>query len=190
MLPPSRRTRKSSRRANCFGYTHRMSKQTEIIVTDKRLAFRGGEGSTGLAIQDAQKQAEAVLDTKSNAIKDDSVFVPLGDRVAVKVIEEAEYSTHGIIIPKSGATPPAFGVVVGVGQGRYNLVGQLIPVRVSVGAVVMFGKYSGSSLPLFGTASGDLRSMREEEIMGVVMSKEQAAKLLAEADPEIVGVGK
>ena len=165
-------------------------KSTDIIVTDKRLAFRGGEGSTGLAIQDAQKHAEAVLDTKSNAIKDDSVFVPLGDRVAVKVIEEAEYSTHGIIIPKSGATPPAFGVVVGVGQGRYNLVGQLIPLRVSVGAVVMFGKYAGSSLPLFGTDSGDLRSLREEEIMGVVMTKEQAAKLLAEADPEIVGVGK
>jgi chaperonin GroES len=161
----------------------------EIIVTDKRLQFRG-EGSTGMAIRDAEKKAEAVLDTGSNTLKDDSVFMPLGDRVAVKVIPEAEYSTHGIVLPQIGQTPPAFGVVIGVGQGRYNLVGQLIPCRVQVGAVVMFGKYAGSPLPLFGTASGELRGMREEELMGVIMTKEQAARLMENADPEIVGVGK
>jgi chaperonin GroES len=161
----------------------------EIIVTDRRLKF-AGEGSTGLAIQDAEKKAEAVLDTRSNALKEDSVFMPLGDRVAVKRIPDAELSTHGILLPNIGSTPPAFGVVIGVVQGRYNLVGQLIPLRVQVGAVVMFGKYAGSPLPLFGTDSGDLLSLREEELMGVIMSKEQAARMMADADPEIVGVAK
>ena len=159
----------------------------EIIVTDKRLKF-AGEGSSGSAIQKADEQAEAVLDTRSNSLRETSVFMPLGDRVAVKRIPDAELSTHGIILPDSGKTPPAFGVVIGVGQGRYNLVGQLIPIRVSVGAVVMFGKYAGSPLPLFGTASGELLSLREEELMGVVMTAEQAAHIEEQGEPEIVGV--
>jgi chaperonin GroES len=169
-----------------------MSKNGEIIVTDKRLRFRG-EGSTGLALKDAEKQAELVLDPKTNALKDDAVFVPLGDRVSVKRIPEAELSANGIVIPNTGKTPPSFGVVVGVGQGRYNLVGQLIPIRVQLGAVVMFGKYAGSDLPVFGIANKHaepLLSLREEEIMGVIMSKEDYERVRAEADPQIAGVAK
>ncbi len=170
-----------------------MPKSTDIIVTDKRLKF-AGEGSTGLQIKDAAAQAEAVLDTRSNALKDDCVFVPLGDRVTAKRIPEAELSTHGLYLPDTGKTPPAFGVVVGVGQGRYNLLGQLIPIRVSPGAVIMFGKFAGTDLPLFGVGGKETRdivSLREEEIMGVVMSKEDYARLqAAQPDPEIAGVAK
>lgn len=168
------------------------TKATDLIVTDRRLKF-AGEGSTGLAIKDAQSKADAVLDTRANALKDDSVFLPLGDRVTIKRIADAELSSHGLYLPDTGKTPPAFGVVVGVGQGRYNLVGQLIPIRVQKGAVVMFGKYAGSDIPLFGVGGKETRdivSLREEEIMGVVMSKEDAARVMAESDPEIVGVAK
>jgi chaperonin GroES len=168
-----------------------MPKPTDIIVTDKRLMFRG-EGSTGLEIKDAQKQAETVLDTQRNALKDDSVFVPMGDRVTVKRIAEAELSSHGLFLPGTGKTPPAFGVVVGVGQGRYNLVGQLIPIRVETGAIVMFGKYAGTDVPVFGvgTRNEELLILREEEIFGVVMSKDDYARIRANADPEITGVAK
>jgi chaperonin GroES len=164
--------------------------KAELIVTDKRLQFVG-EGSSGLAIKDAAAKAEAVLDTRANALKDDSVFVPMGDRVTVKRIADAELSAHGLYLPDTGKTPPAFGVVVGVGQGRYNLVGQLVPIRVGVGAVVMFGKYAGSDIPLFGVGGKETRdivSLREEEIMGVVMAKADYEKLREQADPEIVGV--
>jgi chaperonin GroES len=170
-----------------------MPKPTDIVVTDKRLKFAGSEGSSGLAIKDAGRKAEAVLDTRSNALKDDSVFIPMGDRVTVKRIPEAELASCGLYLPDTGKTPPAFGVVVGVGQGRYNLVGQLIPIRVSVGAIVMFGKYAGTDIPLFGVGGKETRdivSLREEEIMGVIMSKEDAEKVMAVADPGIVGVGK
>jgi|ERR1022692_1127021 chaperonin GroES len=166
--------------------------KAELIVTDKRLRF-AGEGSSGLAIQDAAQKAEAVLDTRSNTLKDDSVFVPMGDRVTVKRIADAELSQHGLYLPDTGKTPPAFGVVVGVGQGRYNLVGQLIPIRVQVGAVVMFGKYAGSEIPLFGVGGKETRdivSLREEEIMGVVMAKADYERVRDQADPEIVGVAK
>lgn len=168
-----------------------MAKSTDIIVTDKRLKF-AGEGSSGLSIKDADKQAASVLDMRSNALKDDAVFVPMGDRITVKRIPEAELSSHGLFLPDTGKTPPAFGVVVGVGQGRYNLVGQLIPLRIQTGAVVMFGKFGGSDIPLFGVGhrKEQLLILREEEIFGVIMSAEDYAKVRGDADPEIVGVAK
>ena len=168
------------------------NKNAELIVTDRRLQFRG-EGQTGLAIKDAAKKAELVLDPKSHTLRDDAVAVPLGDRVTVKRIPDVELSAHGIVIPESGKQPPSFGVVVGVGQGRYNVFGQLVPIRVSVGAVVMFGKYAGTDLPLFGVANKNaepLLCLREEEIMLVLMSKEDYERVRAQADPEVVGIEK
>jgi chaperonin GroES len=170
-----------------------------VMVTESGLVlpghFRpgGAQGSTGLSIKDAHKQADAVLDTQANALKDDSVFVPMGDRITVKRIAEAELSSHGLFLPDTGKTPPAFGVVVGVGQGRYNLVGQLIPCRVQKGAVVMFGKYAGTDVPLFGVGSRqqELLILREEEIFGVVMSADDYARIVdATPIPEVTGVAK
>lgn len=162
--------------------------KSELVVTDRRLTF-SGEGSTGASIQASPKKAEALLDVRTNALRPDSVFVPMGDRVAVKRISEAELSAGGIHIPDARKDPPAFGVVVGVGQGRYNLVGTLIPVRVQVGAVIMFGKYAGTDVPLFGLGKDtSILSLREEEVMGVIMSAEEAERLAATSDPEIVPV--
>lgn len=175
-----------------------------IVVTDKRLKFedaprgivplqRGeAEGMSGLAIREAPALAEVVLDKETNSLKDDSVFIPMGDRVLCRRIDEAVKTMGGIRLPDSGKAPAAFGVVVGVGQGRYNLVGQLIPIRVQVGAVVMFGKYAGSDIEIFGVGAKDGKcvNLREEEIMGVIMSQDQAARVMKDADPEIVGVAK
>lgn len=169
-----------------------MSRNGELVIHDNRALFRG-EGSTGLEIKDAAKQAEAVLDVQSHALKDDAVFVPMGDRIVVQRIPEVELSAHGIILPGTGKTPPAFGVVVGVGQGRYNLVGQLIPCRVEIGAIVAFGKYAGSDVPLFGLGGKRAEEqliLREEEILGVIMAKLDYDRVRALADPEVTGVAK
>lgn len=170
-----------------------------VIVTEGGLVLPGhlrpdgAKGSTGLAIKEAHKAAELVIDAKTHALLDDAVAVPLGDRVTVKRIPDVELSANGIVIPDTGKNPPSFGVVVGVGQGRYNIAGQLIPIRVEPGAVVMFGKYAGSDLPLFGVANKNaepLLCLREEEIMLVLMSKEDYARIRATADPPIAGVSK
>jgi len=171
------------------------TKAAELVIHDNRAEFalRNSEGSTGLDIKSAAAKAEAVLDVQQNALKDDAVAVPLGDRVNVKRIAQAELSANGIILPDTGKNPASFGVVVGVGQGRYNLVGTLIPLRVRVGAVVMFGKYAGSDLPLFGVANKNaepLLCLREEEIMQVIMTREEYERVHATADPEITGTGK
>jgi chaperonin GroES len=151
--------------------------------------LKGAAGSSGLAIKDAPELAELVLDPATNSLKDDSVFVPMGDRVLVRRIPEAQRTVGGVTLPDTGKTPAAFGVVVGVGQGRYNLVGQLIPIRVQVGAVVMFGKYAGTEIELFGTGGRDGKcvNLREEEIMGVIMPKVAVPE---NTDPEIAVVSK
>lgn len=167
-------------------------KPGELIIRDKRALFRD-EGLSGLEIKTAHELAKPVLDLETHALKDDAVAVPLGDRVTVKRIPDVQLSAHGIVIPETGKNPPSFGVVVGVGQGRYNIAGQLIPLRVQVGAVVMFGKYAGTDLPLFGVANKNaepLLCLREEEIMLVLMAKDVYEKLHAQADPEIVGIQK
>lgn len=164
--------------------------EKQLVVVDKRRPMTG-EGMATLAIREAVALAEPVLDLKSNSLKDDAVGVPLGDRVTVKRIPEAELSAAGISLPQTGKQPASFGVVVGVGQGRYNIMGQLIPVRVQPGAVVMFGKYAGSDLPVFGVAHAaaePLLCLREEEIMLVIMSREAYEKMRANADPAIAGV--
>lgn len=68
---------------------------------------------------------------------------PLGDRVVVKpesAVEEK--SPFGIIIPDTARKEkPERGVVVAVGSGRRNERGDVLPVGVEVGDVVMFSKY-------------------------------------------------
>ena len=68
---------------------------------------------------------------------------PLGDRIIVKPAEVAEERTaSGFIIPDSAKKEkPGQGTVVAVGEGRRNERGDLMPLRVTVGDVVLFSKY-------------------------------------------------
>ena len=68
---------------------------------------------------------------------------PLADRIVVKP-EEArdERSPSGIIIPDTARKEkPERGTVVAVGEGKRNERGDVLPMRVKVGDVVMFSKY-------------------------------------------------
>jgi hypothetical protein len=49
----------------------------------------------------------------------------------------------------------------------------------------MFGKFSGTDIELFGRGQEPCVSLREEEVMGVIMSKEKAAQMRQLADPAI-----
>ena len=68
---------------------------------------------------------------------------PLGDRVLVRPEQNAdEKSPSGIIIPDSARKEkPERGEVVAVGEGRRTDRGELLPLRVSIGDIIMFSKY-------------------------------------------------
>ena len=90
---------------------------------------------------------------------------PLRDRILVERIEEQEQRVGGIIIPDSAKEKPQQGRAVAVGKGRVNDKGEVFPLDVAAGDVVLFGKYSGSEIKIEGR---EYLILREEEVLGVV----------------------
>lgn len=69
---------------------------------------------------------------------------PLHDRVVVRRKEEELTSAGGIVLPGSAQEKPNQGEVLAIGSGRVLDNGDVRPVDVKVGDVVVFGKYAGS----------------------------------------------
>lgn len=90
---------------------------------------------------------------------------PLHDRVVIERLEEERTSAGGIVIPDSAAEKPMRGKVVAVGIGKTLDNGNVVPVTVKKGDVVIFGKYSGTEVKVNGH---EYVIMREDDIMGIV----------------------
>ncbi len=90
---------------------------------------------------------------------------PLQDRVVIRRMEEERTSAGGIVLPDSATEKPAQGEIVAVGNGKVTSNGDVRPLDVKAGDMVLFGKYSGNEVKI-----GDetLLVMREEDIMGVI----------------------
>ena len=90
---------------------------------------------------------------------------PLHDRVVVKRLEAETTSAGGIIIPDSATEKPLQGKIVAVGKGKVTESGEVLALDVKVGDTVLFGKFSGTEIPLNGE---EVLIMREEDILGVI----------------------
>lgn len=66
-------------------------------------------------------------------------FQPLGNRILVKRVEEANTTASGIIIPDSAQEKPSQGEVVAVSKEVSEL---------KSGDVVLFGKYAGNEVSM------------------------------------------
>jgi|TARA_B100000676_G_scaffold255387_2_gene262207 chaperonin GroES len=102
-------------------------------------------------------------------------FRPLHDRVVVKRIDEEEKTAGGIIIPDTAKEKPMQGEIVAAGPGKRNDNGDISPLDVKAGDVVIFGKWSGTEVTIDGQ---ELLIMNESDIMGVLAkgsSKKKAA---------------
>lgn len=92
-------------------------------------------------------------------------FRPLHDRVVVRRVEADTKTAGGIIIPDSAQEKPAEGEIVSVGTGGRDEAGKLVPMDVSAGDRVLFGKWSGTEVKISGE---DLLIMKESDIMGIL----------------------
>ncbi len=102
-------------------------------------------------------------------------FRPLHDRVVVKRIDAEAKSAGGIIIPDTVQEKPSQGEIIAVGPGGRDENGKIIPIDLSVGERVLFGKWSGTEVVIDGK---DLLIMKESDIMGVIeetVAKKKAA---------------
>ena len=102
-------------------------------------------------------------------------FRPLHDRVVVKRIDEEEKTAGGIIIPDTAKEKPMQGEIVAAGPGKRNDNGDVSPLDVKAGDLVIFGKWSGTEVTIDGQ---ELLIMNESDITGVLAkgsSKKKAA---------------
>ncbi|GAB4261895.1 MAG: co-chaperone GroES [Thermoleophilia bacterium] len=91
-------------------------------------------------------------------------LVPLEDRVVVKVLEEEEKTASGIVLPDTAKEKPQKAKVLAVGPGRYD-DGQLVPVGVAEGDVVIFSKYGGTEVKVEGE---ELLILRASDILAKI----------------------
>ena len=92
-------------------------------------------------------------------------FRPSHDRVVVRRIDDEEKTAGGIIIPDTAKEKPQEGEIVAAGPGARNEQGQLVPLDVTPGDRVLFGKWSGTEVKVEGQ---DLLIMKESDLLGVV----------------------
>ena len=90
---------------------------------------------------------------------------PLHDRVIIRRMEEEKTSPGGIVIPDSATEKPIKGEVVAIGKGKILENGDVRPLDVKVGDIILFGKYSGTEVSVDGE---ELLVMREEDITAIV----------------------
>jgi len=73
---------------------------------------------------------------------------PLQDRVVVKRKEEETTTAGGIVLPGSATEKPSQGEVVAVGPGRLLENGDVRPLDLKVGDIVIFGKYASNTVQI------------------------------------------
>lgn len=71
---------------------------------------------------------------------------PLEDRIVVRPTDAEATTASGLVIPDSAKEKPQQGEVLAVGPGRRSDAGDLIPMDVAVGDVVVYSKYGGTEI--------------------------------------------
>ena len=90
---------------------------------------------------------------------------PLGDRMVIKPIEQEEVTSSGIYLPETAKEKPQQGNVISVGPGARDEDGERIAMDVSVGDIVLYAKYSGTTIKLEGK---EYLILRENDVLAIV----------------------
>ena len=91
---------------------------------------------------------------------------PLEDRIVVRPSDAEETTASGLVIPDTAKEKPQQGEVLAVGPGRRSeQSGEIIPMDVSVGDTVVYGKFSGTEIPVAGE---DLLILSTREVLAIV----------------------
>ena len=76
---------------------------------------------------------------------------PLDDRIVVRPGESEETTASGLVIPDTAKEKPQQGEVLAVGPGkRSEHTGELIPLDLAVGDIVVYSKYGGTEIKVDG----------------------------------------
>ncbi len=90
---------------------------------------------------------------------------PLGDRILIKRIEEAEQKIGSIIVPDSAREKPQQALVIAVGPGKVDDNGNRVPMDVKKGDKILISKYGGTEVKIDGK---DHLIMRIEDVLAIL----------------------
>jgi len=76
---------------------------------------------------------------------------PLEDRIVVRTSEAEETTASGLVIPDTAKEKPQQGEVLAAGPGRRSdTTGEVIPLDVKAGDLVVYSKYGGTEIEVDG----------------------------------------
>ncbi len=90
---------------------------------------------------------------------------PLGDRVVVEHVEQADKTVGGVFLPDTAKEKPQEGKVLAVGSGRTLDNGTKVSMDVKVGDRVIYSKYSGSEVKIEGK---EVLIISEKDVLAVM----------------------
>jgi chaperonin GroES len=90
---------------------------------------------------------------------------PLGDRVVAKPVEQEEQTSSGIYLPETAKEKPQQAEVLAVGPGNRDEDGDRIPMDIKVGDIVLYARYSGTTVKLNGT---EYLILKESDVLALV----------------------
>jgi len=94
-------------------------------------------------------------------------FKPLEDRVVIEAVEAETVTASGLVIPDTAKEKPQEGIVLAVGEGKFDDSGNRIPVDVKVGDKVIYSKYGGTEIKHSGK---EYLVLSARDILAVVVS--------------------
>ncbi len=89
---------------------------------------------------------------------------PLGDRLVVEHVEQAEKTAGGVFLPDTAKEKPQEGHVLAVGSGRTLDNGNKLTMDVKVGDKIIYSKYSGSEIKVDGK---DYLIISEKDVLAI-----------------------
>jgi chaperonin GroES len=90
---------------------------------------------------------------------------PLGNRVLVRRLETEEKLKGGIILPDTAKKKQEQAEVVAIGTGKKDKAGNLIPIPVKVGDIILMEKYTGQEVTL---DDQEYTILRSDDIVAIV----------------------
>lgn len=90
---------------------------------------------------------------------------PLSNHILIQPLEEEKTTKSGLVLPENASEKPTRGKIVAVGSGKNDDKGQLIPMTVKVGDIVLFKKYGPDEIEMDGVKYliGD-----EDDILAII----------------------
>ncbi|MFH1421120.1 MAG: co-chaperone GroES [Planctomycetota bacterium] len=98
---------------------------------------------------------------------------PLDDHIVVKSLEIEETTEGGIVIPDTAKEKSQKGKVLAVGEGKLLKDGKRLAPSVSVGDIVLFGKYAGTEIKIEGE---EFSIMRESDVLAKLIEEKSKKK--------------